>query len=76
MCVCCYLDSDLCCRIHAEFQLNEPPFYPYWFTPGQLAGNMVIKRDASKLIHFQAYVPTDNKLNVGKLVILNELNQK
>lgn len=53
-------------RIHAEFQINDPPLYPYWFTPAQFTGHMVIKKDGTHVKEFELFVPTDKKLNVGK----------
>lgn len=54
-------------RIHAEFQLNEPPFNPFWFTPGQFTGNIIATRDFKHIVYFNVYVPSEKKLNVGKL---------
>ena len=53
-------------RVHAEFQLNEPPFYPFWFTPAQFIGDLIIHRDEPKVLFFKMYVPTDKHLNVGE----------
>lgn len=55
---------DIVFRIHAEFQLNDVPNFPFWFTPGQFAGNIVLSKDASHVRHFQLYVPNDRSLNV------------
>uniref|UniRef100_A0A672GMI0 Selenoprotein N n=1 Tax=Salarias fasciatus TaxID=181472 RepID=A0A672GMI0_SALFA len=55
---------DIVFRIHAEFQLNEVPDFPFWFTPGQFTGNIVLSRDASHVRHFHLYVPNDRSLNV------------
>ncbi|VDI31112.1 selenoprotein N [Mytilus galloprovincialis] len=57
-----YLDISF--RLHAEFQLSEPPNNPMWFTPAQFTGNLIISRDYRKIIYFHMYVPTDKKLNV------------
>lgn len=57
-----YLDISF--RLHAEFQLSEPPNNPMWFTPAQFTGNLIISRDYKKIIYFHMYVPTDKKLNV------------
>lgn len=46
-------------RIHAEFQLNDVPNFPFWFTPGQFTGNIVLSKDASHVRHFHLYVPND-----------------
>ena len=56
----------LCCRIHAEFQLNELPNYPFWFTPAQFTGSIIITTDLKHIVLFNFYVPADKKLNVGK----------
>ena len=65
-----YIADDLqCYRIHAEFQLNEPPFYPFWFTPAQFTGNLIMSKDGAKLISFNLYVPTHNRLNVGEYML-------
>lgn len=55
---------DIVFRIHAEFQLNEAPRYPFWFTPAQFTGNLVVSRDFKRLLSFNLYVPTTKKLNV------------
>lgn len=55
---------DIVFRIHAEFQLNRPPFYPFWFTPAQFKGHLTISRDGSHIIDFHLYVPDDKRLNV------------
>ncbi|KAJ3613550.1 hypothetical protein NHX12_019797 [Muraenolepis orangiensis] len=55
---------DIVFRVHAEFQLNEVPDFPFWFTPGQFTGNIVISKDASHVRHFHLYVPSDRSLNV------------
>ncbi|CAL8273166.1 unnamed protein product [Merluccius merluccius] len=55
---------DIVFRVHAEFQLNEVPDFPFWFTPGQFTGNIVISKDASHVRHFHLYVPNDRSLNV------------
>lgn len=55
---------DIVFRIHAEFQLNDVPDFPFWFTPGQMTGNIVLSKDASHVRHFHLYVPNDRSLNV------------
>ncbi|MCI4382319.1 hypothetical protein PGIGA_G00013500, partial [Pangasianodon gigas] len=55
---------DIVFRIHAEFQLNDVPDFPFWFTPGQFAGHVVLSRDASHVRDFHLYVPNDKSLNV------------
>ncbi|KAG7465962.1 hypothetical protein MATL_G00159700 [Megalops atlanticus] len=55
---------DIVFRIHAEFQLNDVPDFPFWFTPGQFTGNIVLSRDSSHVREFRFYVPTDRSLNV------------
>lgn len=57
-------------RIHAEFQLNEPPLLPFWFTPGQFLGNIVIKKDGSHVKSFHLAVPNNRSLNVGEYIQL------
>jgi hypothetical protein len=51
--------------MHAEFQLNTPPYHPFWYTPGQFQGRLIISDNASELIYFQMYVPNEKKLNIG-----------
>ncbi|KAH9500951.1 hypothetical protein Btru_069301 [Bulinus truncatus] len=51
-------------RIHVEFQLNEPPRLPFWFTPGQFTGNLIVSRDLTKVKSFHLYVPSTKSLNV------------
>lgn len=53
-------------RIHAEFQLNEPPLLPFWFTPAQFLGNIVIKKDGTHVESFHLAVPNNKSLNVGE----------
>ncbi|KAG9331047.1 hypothetical protein JZ751_020397 [Albula glossodonta] len=55
---------DITFRIHAEFQLNDVPDFPFWFTPGQFTGNIVLSRDASHVREFRLYVPNNRSLNV------------
>ncbi|XDV43205.1 hypothetical protein PO909_011723 [Leuciscus waleckii] len=55
---------DIVFRIHAEFQLNDVPNFPFWFTPGQFAGNIILSKDASHIREFHLYVPNDKTLNV------------
>lgn len=49
-------------RIHAEFQLNDVPGFPFWFTPGQFAGNIILSKDASHVREFHLYVPNDKSV--------------
>lgn len=55
---------DISFRIHAEFQLNDVPNFPFWFTPGQFTGNVVLSKDASHVRHFHLSVPNNRSLNV------------
>lgn len=55
---------DIVFRIHAEYQLNEPPLLPFWFTPGQFLGNIVMKKDGSHVESFHLAVPNNRSLNV------------
>ncbi|KAL5008485.1 hypothetical protein ScPMuIL_014066 [Solemya velum] len=55
---------DIVFRIHAEFQLHEPPHYPFWFSPAQFTGHIVVSRDYEQIMYFQMFVPNDKKLNV------------
>ena len=54
-----------CFRIHAEFQLNQPPHYPFWFTPAQFTGHLTISKDGRHVHSFNMFVPNEKKLNVG-----------
>ncbi|XP_076442533.1 selenoprotein N-like isoform X2 [Babylonia areolata] len=51
-------------RMHAEFQLNEPPLHPFWFTPAQFVGDLVMTRDGSHVQYFHMRVPNERRLNV------------
>ncbi|BFZ12332.1 hypothetical protein BsWGS_15370 [Bradybaena similaris] len=51
-------------RMHIEFQLNEPPRYPFWFTPAQFTGSLLMSRNGSTVKHFHLYVPNERRLNV------------
>jgi len=53
-------------RAHAEFQLNKEPNYPFWFTPAQFMGRLIISKNGSRLEYFEMHVPTDKALNVGE----------
>eukprot|EP00117_Sycon_ciliatum_P049197 scpid65115/ scgid34918/ Selenoprotein N len=55
---------DVLIRLHAEFQVNAPPQYAFWFTPGQFMIRMVINRSLEKIDHFHLYVPATKALNV------------
>uniref|UniRef100_A0A3Q1IAH4 EF-hand domain-containing protein n=1 Tax=Anabas testudineus TaxID=64144 RepID=A0A3Q1IAH4_ANATE len=55
---------DITFRIHAEFQLNDVPDFPFWFTPGQFTGNIILSKDASHVRHFHLHVPSNRSLNV------------
>lgn len=55
---------DIVFRMHAEFQLNKPPNYPFWFTPSQFKGRILINRNISSVFYFNMEVPSDRKLNV------------
>lgn len=55
---------DIMFRIHAEYQLNTPPDNPFWFTPGQFTGNIIVSWDLKHIEHFNMYVPATKKLNV------------
>ncbi|GIY51207.1 selenoprotein N [Caerostris extrusa] len=54
---------DIMFRMHAEFQLNKPPLHPFWFTPSQFQGRLIISKDATVVKFFYMGVP-DTKLNV------------
>ncbi|KFV75122.1 Selenoprotein N, partial [Dryobates pubescens] len=51
-------------RIHAEFQLNEPPDFPFWFSPGQFTGHIVLSKDSAHVREFRLFVPNSRSLNV------------
>uniref|UniRef100_A0A8D0B2F8 Selenoprotein N n=1 Tax=Salvator merianae TaxID=96440 RepID=A0A8D0B2F8_SALMN len=51
-------------RIHAEFQLNEPPQFPFWFSPAQFTGYIVLSKDSSHVREFKLFVPNNRSLNV------------
>lgn len=44
-------------RIHAEFQLSEPPDFPFWFSPGQFTGHIILSKDAAHIRDFRLFVP-------------------
>lgn len=66
---------DIAFRFHAEFQISEPPNLPFWFTPAQFAGNLVISRDGRHIEYFQFYVPSDKKLNIDMEWLTNSTNE-
>lgn len=51
-------------RIHAEFQLNEPPDFPFWFSPAQFTGYIILSKDSSHVREFKLAVPNNRSLNV------------
>lgn len=55
---------DIFIRFHAEFQLNEKPLLPFWFTPAYFTGNIVLNTKTGDLLQFNLHVPTTNELNV------------
>lgn len=66
-----YFNNPLkCSRVHPEFQLNEPPRHPFWFTPASFIGELVIKKDALHIEYLKMYLPNHIKLNIGNPFIL------
>ncbi len=53
-----------------EFQLNEVPYYPFWFTPAQFAGRLITNTSSGELLHFELSLPSDKALNVGVCLIV------
>jgi len=51
-------------RIHAEFQLNEPPLFPFWFTPASFIGEIIIKKDGTHIQYFDLKLSTRKQLNI------------
>ena len=52
-------------RAHVEFQLNDYPDLPFWFTPAQFAGRLIISKDNSHIVMFEMEVPNNRSLNIG-----------
>uniref|UniRef100_A0A4X2KGP4 EF-hand domain-containing protein n=1 Tax=Vombatus ursinus TaxID=29139 RepID=A0A4X2KGP4_VOMUR len=52
-------------RIHAEFQLNQPLHYPFWFCPSQFTGHIILSQDSSHVQEFKLFVPNERSVNVG-----------
>lgn len=67
---------DIYFRFHAEFQLNEPPTPPFWFTPGQFTGNIIINSRTQEIYDFNLYVPHDRTLNVDMEWINKDLDEE
>lgn len=55
---------DIVFRCHAEFQLNNPPLLPFWFTPAQFQSRLIISKNISEIKKFKMMVPSNRKLNV------------
>lgn len=55
---------DIMFRFHPEFQLNEPPRFPFWFTPASFIGRVVIKKDGSHIEYFDMHLPNHIQLNI------------
>ncbi len=66
---------DILFRIHAEYQLNEPPLFPFWFTPGSFNGRLVIARNATNIKMFNLFVPNKNRLNVDMEWLNSDINE-
>ena len=49
-----------------EFQLNQEPHLPFWFTPAQFAGRLIINFKASHIEFFEFELPTQKQLNIGE----------
>ncbi len=56
-------------RVHAEFQLNSVPDYPFWFTPAQFSGRIIMNHDSEHIYYFELELPTDHLLNIGILTL-------
>ncbi|KAK2107128.1 hypothetical protein P7K49_016642, partial [Saguinus oedipus] len=50
--------------IHAEFQLSEPPDFPFWFSPAQFTGHIILSKDGTHVHDFWLFVPNHRSLNV------------
>uniref|UniRef100_S4RML1 Selenoprotein N n=1 Tax=Petromyzon marinus TaxID=7757 RepID=S4RML1_PETMA len=66
---------DIVFRVHAEFQLNEPPAFPFWFTPAQFTGHVTIARDSSHVRAFHMFVPNNRSLNVDMEWLFGSMDQ-
>ena len=51
-------------RIHAEYQLNEYPLLPFWYSPAHFTGKLVYNTDTDQVLQFELYLPSIRKLNV------------
>ena len=56
--------------------MNEPPRLPFWVTPAQFAGNLVISKDGLKVKHFSLHLPSDRKLNIDMEWITQLANEE
>jgi len=50
-----------------EFQLNQEPHLPFWFTPAQFSGRLIINFKATHIEFFEFKLPTQKQLNIGEL---------
>lgn len=66
---------DILFRIHAEYQINEPPHFPFWFTPSGFNGRLIIAKNLSKVLYFNMFVPHSKRLNVD-MEWLNDDNEQ
>lgn len=55
---------DILIRAHVEFQLNQEPHLPFWFTPAQFAGRLIINYKATHIEFFEFTLPTEKQLNI------------
>lgn len=53
-------------RVHAEFQLNEEPNFPFWFTPAQFSGRLIMDREGEHIEYFEMALPANKQLNIGQ----------
>ena len=55
---------DIAFRIHAEFQINEPPQLPFWYTPAHFTGHILMDTATDTVYQFEFGVPISRRLNV------------
>lgn len=53
----CFQPGTFLHSIHAEFQLSEPPDFPFWFSPAQFTGHIILSKDATHVRDFRLFVP-------------------
>ena len=64
------LNDDVLFRLHSEFQLNEHPQLPFWFTPSQFSGRLTMSVDGTHVRDFILHVPNQRLVTFNAKMFL------